>query len=221
LNGLVTQRRPADPEFDGRRRAGAETRARLLDAAAELLAAEGEAGLTLRAVSRAAAANVAAVKYHFGSREQLVSEVVEEATREVTAAQVEALEALRATPRPAPAAAWVEAWARPLVRVAIGSTPRERRLGRIISQAHAAPLGDLDVTVRDTTVVPADLFLAGLAAALPKVDPAELRLRFALMASAVAGFATGAFEPALAEADPGRDLEARIIALLGAIAIAR
>jgi AcrR family transcriptional regulator len=51
---------------DQRRAAGERTRARLMEAALDLIAERGEGGLTLRELTDAAEANVAAVSYHFG-----------------------------------------------------------------------------------------------------------------------------------------------------------
>ncbi len=203
---------------DGRRAAGAQTRERLVLAASGLLATSGESGLTVRAVSQAAGTNLAAVNYHFGSREGLVAEVVARETRHVVDAQLAALDALEASSEPTPATAWVEAWARPLVHVALSSAPDARRLGRIIGQGHAAPSGELDESVRAAASRATAALLRGLRQALPRTSPADLTLRVALMASALAGFAGGAFEPFLTQADPERDLEERVIARLVAIA---
>src|SRR4051794_41575870 len=59
------------PKVDQRREAGQRTRTRLMDAALDLLADRGEDAVTLRALTDAAGANVAAVSYHFGSLKTL------------------------------------------------------------------------------------------------------------------------------------------------------
>jgi len=128
---------PATPDpgkLDGRRAAGAQTRRRLLTAATELLAERGEAGVTLRAVSAAAEANMAAVKYHFGSREALIAAVVEAGSRHVVEEQLAALDRLAGRRRRPAARELVDAWASPLVRVAVGPDADERRLGRIVGR---------------------------------------------------------------------------------------
>jgi len=64
-----------------RQRAGggpAATRRRLLDAAGALFAARGFRGATLREIAERAGANLAAVNYHFGSKEALYLEVARE-----------------------------------------------------------------------------------------------------------------------------------------------
>lgn len=79
---------------DQRREAGLRTRARLLDAALELLAECGEDGLTLREITDAAEANVAAVSYHFGSLKALCDAAIERALEAYLDAQQEAVRAL-------------------------------------------------------------------------------------------------------------------------------
>ena len=132
---------------DGRRRAGASTRARLLEAATDLVARHGAEGLTVRAVSESAGTNVGAVSYHFGSREALLAEVVANASAPVLEAQRRGLDALEQASKPTPRE-WVEAWGRPLLAPAFSSGVAAQRLGAIIGQALAAPSTNLDALVR-------------------------------------------------------------------------
>jgi AcrR family transcriptional regulator len=69
----------APPKTDRRREAGERTRQRLLEATRSLLAARGEDAVTLREITEAADANVAAVSYHFGSLGALCRAAIEEA----------------------------------------------------------------------------------------------------------------------------------------------
>src|SRR5829696_2888635 len=83
-------------KVDQRREAGLRTRARLMDAALDLLAERGEEGVTLRELTDAAGANVAAVSYHFGSLKSLFDAAIEDALERYLAAQEEAVSALGA-----------------------------------------------------------------------------------------------------------------------------
>jgi AcrR family transcriptional regulator len=58
-----------------------DTKARLLEAAGQEFAEHGFEGTTIRAIIRRAGANVAAVNYHFGDKEQLYIQTVLEAHR--------------------------------------------------------------------------------------------------------------------------------------------
>jgi AcrR family transcriptional regulator len=85
---------------DQRREVGLRTRTRLLDAALDLLSERGEDGVTLRELTDAADANVAAVSYHFGSLNALREAAVEHAVEGYLDAQHEAMSPLgpEATP---------------------------------------------------------------------------------------------------------------------------
>src|SRR2546421_3087424 len=79
---------------DQRREAGLRTRTRLMDAALEHLAERGEDGVTLRELTDAAEANVAAVSYHFGSLKSLCDAAIEHALERYLDAQQEAVSEL-------------------------------------------------------------------------------------------------------------------------------
>lgn len=79
---------------DQRREIGLRTRARLMDAALDLLAERGEDGVTLRELTDAADANVAAVSYHFGSLKSLCDAAIEHALERYLDAQEDAVSAL-------------------------------------------------------------------------------------------------------------------------------
>jgi AcrR family transcriptional regulator len=65
----ATPRKPAEAP------PAAGTRERILDTAEQLFAREGPAAVTLRAIAAAAEVNVAAVNYHFGSKDKLFEEM--------------------------------------------------------------------------------------------------------------------------------------------------
>ena len=74
--------------------ASKDTKERILDAAERLFAAHGFAGTSLRAVTKEAGVNLAAVHYHFGTKEDLLHTSWKSGGR-----QTERIEALR-RPRP-------------------------------------------------------------------------------------------------------------------------
>src|SRR5258705_4694904 len=116
---------------DQRREAGLRTRARLRDAALDLLAERGEGGVTLREITDAAEANVAAVSYHFGSLQSLCDAAVEDALERYLDAQQEAVSELGSESTLEEGAAAV---ARPMIRA---MTPGGGRLPviRILAKA--------------------------------------------------------------------------------------
>ena len=64
---------------------GAETRAQLIDAALEIFGRLGYEGATTRQIAKAADANLAAIVYHFGSKEALHLAVAEHVARSILA----------------------------------------------------------------------------------------------------------------------------------------
>ena len=69
------------------------TKDRILTAAEELFAQHGFSGTSLRQVTGRADVNIAAVNYHFGSKENLVNEVFRRRMDEMSAQRLDALKA--------------------------------------------------------------------------------------------------------------------------------
>jgi AcrR family transcriptional regulator len=122
-------------KVDQRRETGLRTRTRLMDAALDLLAERGEDGVSLRGLTDAAQANVAAVSYHFGSLQSLRDAAIEYALERYLDAQQEAVSALGAE---ASLEALAGAFARPMMHaLAVGG--RELDVMRIVARASVDP----------------------------------------------------------------------------------
>jgi AcrR family transcriptional regulator len=120
---------------DQRRAAGERTRARLMEAALDLLSERGDGGVSLREVTDAAEANVAAVSYHFGSLQALFDAAIEDALERYLDSQQEAVSAL------APASTIEEvatAFAGPMIS-ALTKGGRDRAAIRIVARAAIDP----------------------------------------------------------------------------------
>jgi AcrR family transcriptional regulator len=115
--------------------ASLRTRARLLEAALTLISERGEDSVTLRELTDAAEANVAAVSYHFGSLQSLCDAAVEHALERYLDAQQEALGALGPE---STLEALAAAFARPMIR-ALAAGGRELAVLRIVARAALDP----------------------------------------------------------------------------------
>jgi AcrR family transcriptional regulator len=93
------------------------TRDRLLEAAERLIADRGFAATSVRAVCGDAGANVAAVHYHFGSKDALVDAVLARRMGDLAERRFEMLEPLERDAEP-PTRAVVDALVRPLAEFA-------------------------------------------------------------------------------------------------------
>ena len=157
---------------DQRREAGLRTRARLMNAALDLLAERGEEGVTLRELTDAAEANVAAVSYHFGSLKSLRDEAVEHALERYLDAQREAVSALGPESTVEELAA---AFARPMMRaLAVGG--RDLAVMRIVARAGIDPPEGWDRLSARFDRIRADVRRV-LKANLPGVKDRELTFR--------------------------------------------
>src|SRR4051794_39854532 len=120
---------------DQRRAAGERTRARLMEAALDLLSERGDEGVSLRELTDAAEANVAVVSYHFGSLRALLDGAIEDALERYLEAQQEAVSAL------GPESTLEEvatAFARPMIS-ALTKGGRDRAAIRIVARAAINP----------------------------------------------------------------------------------
>lgn len=166
--------------IDQRREAGLRTRGRLLDAALDLIAERGEEGVTLRELTDAAEANVAAVSYHFGSLKSLCDAAIEHALERYLDAQEEALVPLGPESTLEELAA---AFARPMLR-ALAKGGRELAVLRIVARAAIDPPEGWNQFDARFDRVRADL-LPVLKARVPRVKERELILRARCVAGMV------------------------------------
>jgi len=157
---------------DQRREAGLRTRTRLMDAALDLLAERGEDGVSLRELTDAAQANVAAVSYHFGSLKSLCDAAIEYALERYLDAQQEAVSALAAE---ASLEALAAGFARPMMRaLAVGG--RDLDVMRIVARSGIDPPQGWDRFDASFDRVRADV-LRVLKANVPGVRDQELIFR--------------------------------------------
>lgn len=157
---------------DHRREAGLRTRTRLVDAALDLIAERGEDSVSLRELTDAAEANVAAVSYHFGSLKSLCDAAIEHALERYLDAQEEAVNTL--SPE-STLEALAAAFARPMIRaLAIGG--REFTVMRIVARAGIDPPQGWERLDARFDRVRADV-LRVLKANVPDVRDRELILR--------------------------------------------
>ena len=155
---------------------------RLVEAAEPLFSDNGFDGVSVRDVTQAAAANVAAVNYHFGSREGLVEVVMArnlEPIQEQRLARLEAAEGRWAN-QAVPLEEVVDAFVRPLVtQVEKSQLPEEsyfRLIGRILERDSRGMPSEIESRTSDLN----DRFIRSISKILPMVAEEDLvwRLHF-------------------------------------------
>jgi len=154
-----------------------DTRERILDAAEELFAVQGYHGTSLRAITAAAAVNLAAVNYHFGSKEALLEEVLRRRMLPLNTLRDAALDAVVAKAAASGTRPDVgdifRAFIAPTVRFCYGES-RANHFSTLVGRSIAEP----DATVRGIflqLVQPLlERLMALLGAALPELSPAAI-----------------------------------------------
>jgi TetR/AcrR family transcriptional regulator, regulator of cefoperazone and chloramphenicol sensitivity len=152
-----------------------ETRARLLDAAAQLFAERGYARVTVRDICKKARANVAAVNYHFGGKDGLYRAVMRHAMETMQATTVAASEAGRGLPAAERIRAYVSVFADRLLGV-----HHETWIHQLMLREMSDPTPALDM-VAEEVLKPRMAYLSGAIAELLHCEPDDPRvLRCAL-----------------------------------------
>lgn len=126
---------------------GAETRAQLIEAALEVFGRLGYEGATTREIAKAANANLAAIVYHFGSKEALHIAVAEHVVASILAKVGPTLVAANepaATASPEAAHAMLHRMIDTLVEVILGSAEAER-WARFIVREQLQPTAAFEV----------------------------------------------------------------------------
>jgi AcrR family transcriptional regulator len=167
------------------------TAADILAATQKLLLERGESKTTLRAVTELAKANVAAVNYHFGSRDALIKQAYLAALQEVTVSQGARLQALDDK---AGLEDFVNVWLSPLLSPKTVSK-REKDLWALLQRGsieNSPQLAQLIPSVEEMQKSP---LIALLKKLLPHLSNAELVFRHDAIMSGLGGLirATGSF----------------------------
>lgn len=173
------------------------TRQRILAAAEQLFAERGVAGATMRAVTAAAGANMAAVNYHFGNKDNLAIEVFRDVARRTARQRLERLQEVEAAAaaqgrRPRPVEV-IETFLDPYMTPVTGDL-----LAHLILCHKVEPTPWTHAVVREELDDLAAAYIDALARAAPRLDRTEVAWRYHLM--------VGSILMAVADTAPGNRL---------------
>lgn len=157
------------------------TAQRLREATEQLLLEQGQRRTTLRDITERAEANVAAVNYHFGSKDALISEVFEAVLTEATDGQRVRLGQL---PDDAPLRSVVRSWLAPALPGAISA--REERLWALIQRGVVERAPGLMAHVHAVQADNQSVLVDRLSGLLPHLSEPEIAFRLAAVMAAVA-----------------------------------
>jgi len=159
------------------------TKQRILDSAEALFARHGFAGASLRQVTASANVNLAAVNYHFGSKENLINEVFRRRLDDLNSQRQQALQAV--TARPGYTLEDVlDAFVRPALAL---SQDNKGGAGfvRVLARAYAEHNEQLRKFLHDNYGPALKEFAAAFARLLPHLDKQELYWRLDIVSGAL------------------------------------
>lgn len=163
----------------------ATTKDRILDAAERLFAEKGFAETSLRDITAEAGANLAAVNYHFQSKDALILAVFARRVEPVNEKRLAALDALEAEAagNPVPFEELLRAFVRPMLELL--SVPSGGNAARLVGRLFVEP-GDLfERFFRDQLASTITRFMAVAQRSLPGIPEREMYWKFFFAAGAV------------------------------------
>lgn len=159
-----------------------DTREKILDAAEQLIAENGIGSTSLRHIIAAAEVNLAAVHYHFGSKQALVEEVYARHIQPVNRERLGRLEALQiaAKGEPLQLEALLEAFLCPIVLMESENLERKQLVKKLFGRIHAES-GEIREVILGQFRELLDHFIPAFRKALPHLPPREVIWRFQFM----------------------------------------
>ena len=168
-----------------------DTKERILDAAEQLFAEFGFSGTSLRAVTSSAGVNLAAVNYHFGSKQALLHAALGRRIAPVNEERLKWLERLETEAGERPLG--VREILHSLFAPALGALPESVARG-IAGRIYAEPPSVAGPLMHELFAEVTGRYLAALERALPEVAPLEIRWRFNFVIGAMVQVLSGAAE---------------------------
>jgi AcrR family transcriptional regulator len=160
-------------------RGAAATKGRLLDSAEALFMEHGFEATSLRAITAAAGVNLAAVNYHFGSKEELFQSVLTRRLDPMNQERVDLLTELEraAAPDPVPCERILSAMFIPALKLARDPERGGTNFLRLLGRAYADPAPFIRQFLSDQYAVMIARFKAAFGRALPDLPKRELSWR--------------------------------------------
>lgn len=163
------------------------TRTAVLDAAERLFAEKGVEGVSIRDITAAAGANLAAVNYHFGSKERLVMEVFARRLEPMNRARLARLDALEtaAGPRPVELSRIIEAFVRCSLVTETGEADQRESIMRLLSRCFFEPDLGIKRFLEEQLHEVASRFDRAISRAVPGLAAGELFWRMSFFIGAL------------------------------------
>jgi AcrR family transcriptional regulator len=157
-----------------------ETRTRILDAAEELFMQHGFEGTSMRHLTSRAGVNLAAVNYHFGSKDALIEAVFRRRLDPMNAARIAELEQLEASGSLSPETI-IRAFVGPSLRLIEDGKSGGRNFIRLLGRTYTEPAKAVRALIGQMYAPAMERYKSALERALPQMPRDELVWRMHFM----------------------------------------
>lgn len=167
-----------------------DTRVRIIDAAERLFAEHGVEQTSMRAITRAAEVNVAAIHYHFGTRDELLRAVLDRTVRPLNERRLALLDqALDAADDGRPSIRSIlAAFIRPDIEAIEGLRDRGVEIARFLGRVYAAPAPTIERIMGAQFHAVSARFLEELGRSLPQVAHDDLTYALRIVVGVLVAF---------------------------------
>jgi AcrR family transcriptional regulator len=158
-----------------------ETRTRILDAAEELFMQHGFEGTSMRALTTRAGVNLAAVNYHFGSKDALIEAVFRRRLDPMNTERISALDDLEQAGHSAAPEAIIRAFIGPSLRMIEDAKGGSRSFIRLLGRTYTEPAKEIRALIGQMYAPAMERYKNALERALPQMPREELVWRMHFM----------------------------------------
>src|SRR5215210_6602847 len=157
-----------------------ETRTRILDAAEELFMLHGFEGTSMRVLTSSAGVNLAAVNYHFGSKDALIEALFRRRLDPMNLERIAELDRLEAGANVTPEAI-IRAFVGPSLRMVEDAKGGGRNFIRLLGRTYTEPAKAVRLLIGQMYAPAMERYKAALERALPQMPREELVWRMHFM----------------------------------------
>src|SRR5438045_4435386 len=152
-----------------------DTRSRILDVAEELFSEQGFDRVSVRDITNKARVDLAAINYHFGSKEDLIAAIFEREVVPVNQARLAALDAVqRSGKKDAKLEEILEAFIRPAVQCSIGKPKGGKAFSKLFGRCLSEPSPEIEALLKRQFEPLVARMDAALMKALPNLTRSEI-----------------------------------------------
>jgi AcrR family transcriptional regulator len=151
------------------------TRTRILDVAEELFSEQGFDRVSIRDITNKARVNLAAINYHFGSKEDLIASVFERRVVPVNEARLAALNAVEQSAKKHPKLEDIlEAFIRPAVQCSFATLKGEKAFSKLFGRCLSEPNPEIETLLARQFESLVERLDAALMKALPHLSRSDI-----------------------------------------------